>query len=165
MQDVVEPFAHLLLLEELFKRQAKPVDDENRADRQLKMARDLLLKLGSLPETQRRPAANWIGYVLREHGENVDLLAALPFLLKHLPVELEARVKTTVEREQGYQRLALRELQQTAGSQSNLIYLKGELHRRLGEYPQARAAYGEAAKHQSKEWLAKWIKEQSALLP
>lgn len=154
------------VLEGLFKDQLPPKPDENPADLRLKLARQFLARLEGLAPAQQPPVAAWIGYTLREHGENLELLKALPSLQKFLPSDrLEERVKKTVEREQNYQKLALKELarQPKAENQANLLYLKGELHRRLGQNSEARGAYQQASQKSPPDWLKVWIREQTAL--
>lgn len=149
---------------------------KNPSDEDIELALALLPKLPTLEPKARRSTAAGIGYLLRTRGEHEALLAALPALGKAFPADvwakLEPEVRASIALERSYQSRSLAAFQQAlAGRQekpeerASLLFLTGELHRRLGAWDLARAQYDAATSAEGKpKWIDALVKKQRAAL-
>jgi hypothetical protein len=158
-------------LESLSKVMPEPKesDKQDRSQLRIDMARQLIGQLGTLAPPQDRAAAVWAAYTLRRHGEN-DLIAAnWPLLKAHWGEgpDLSQTIATSADLEKHYLALALESLQQhLQGSPEpkvHLVYLCGELQRRLGHPAEAVPLFEKALQLKPGEDLKNWIQAQQAL--
>jgi hypothetical protein len=142
----------------------QPTQESNPSDQRIQWATDLLPRVATLPEPQARIAAIWSSYTLREHGENELLLRSWPSLKAHFSSDPTPALQKSVELEKHYQALALDSLTQAIQSEpkANLVYLAGELNRRLGKAQEARQRYDQALTLNPPDWFQEWIKQQKA---
>lgn len=137
----------------------------NPSEERIGIARVLLAKLSELNPQDRPAAGAWAGYVLRGHGENSDLLVAAPDLARILADPRLAReIQATVERERGYLQRALDLMPALLAKPDlkervNMVYLKGELCRRLGRKNEARASFHEALRCSPPRVIKDWIED------
>ncbi len=113
---------------------------------------------------------------LRQYGEYTETRSALSVLRTVMPGEqysrLERLTDDSIAREQGFQSRALALFEkviptkQDAEEKASLVYLCGELHRRLGNWDKARSCYGQCLAIEGRpDWLEPLAKEQRGLLP
>ena len=114
--------------------------------------------------------------MLRDHGENTDVLCLLPLLQplmeKQQYAELSRALLESIYRERSFQTRAVAllenaaRLEKDAKKRSTLLYLCAELHRRLENWDQARSFFQDCAQSKAApDWLPTYVKEQQALLP
>ena len=114
--------------------------------------------------------------MLRDHGENTDVLRLLPLLDPLMEEQQYAGLRrallTSIQRERSFQTRAVALFENAARSENDaeqkaiLTYLCGELHRRLENWDRARTFFRNCAQLKSPpDWLPSYITEQQALLP
>lgn len=157
----------------LIREAGQTAPDQNRADAELALSRQALANLDKFPADKRGLVVGTAAFLLRAHGENVDVLAALDSYEPTGPTaenwkSVAAETREAIALERTYQAKALASLNEAiAASQEPavLIYLTGELHRRMGDRDAARAAYARAASEKGlPDWLKTWVTEQAALV-
>ncbi len=146
----------------------------NRADGEVAAARKAVADLSVFPADKRQLVAGTAAYLLRNHGENADLLKFLEVYQPEGPIaetwrSVVEETRQVVGLERTYQEKALASLQDAIAQQSQddqvvLTYLCGELLRRMGKSADARAHYEKASTMEPPEWLQDWIKEQIKLV-
>jgi len=112
----------------------------------------------------------------RSYGENTEAKRVLAVLRPAMPKEafdkLEKSVSSSIELEGRYQLQALGHFEtvvkeeKDAAQKAVVLYLCGELNRRLGRWAEAKKFFEAAEKEKgAPEWLAGWLKEQKQRLP
>lgn len=141
-----------------------PDEGGNRADAEVLLARRALADLDKFPADQRQVVAGTAAFLLRSHGENEELLAFLSGYHPDVPWPVQ-ETREAIALERGYQEQVLAALAQVKEPKPVLVYLTGELYRRMGEKEKAREAYTRAQGMKDlSETLEVWIPQQLKLL-
>lgn len=151
----------------------KLAEADNPPDATVSLAESLVQKARKTPAQGRRFPGLLAVYLLRNHGENEAALDALALLKDGLGADqfetLQKSLTASIERERSYQRRALDLLRQALVEEkalpqkATMIYLCGELCRRLGEKKDARTFFDEVRKNkEANDRLREWAKEQAA---
>lgn len=151
-----------------------PGESRNRADAEVAAARKAVADLSAFPAEKRQMVAGTAAFLLRSHGENVDLLKFLEAYQPEGPMadnwrSVVEETRQVVALERTYQEKALASLQDAIAQRGQddqvvLTYLCGELLRRMGKNADARAYYDKASMMKPPEWLQDWIGEQIKLV-
>lgn len=162
---------HFFALRRLYTEQyqVQLPDTRNDADLDVALAEALLKQLPQTDAGSRTEMANFIGFVLFEHGDNAPLLQSLKALQPDAGKRTAAH--KAVELENHYYQLALAEFQQASAEPSHtmpasvLFYYQGEIQRRLGHAPEAKQAFDRVLQDANAEpVLLKWAREQESRL-
>lgn len=147
----------------------------NDAAARAELGRYLAQRLDASPEEKRLGLGLLAIELLREHGENPLALETMNKLKGLLPDEdfqkLQRRLTESIALEQNYQKKALSFLEKAAEDEKTpaehraiLLYLCGELNRRLGQGKEARSWFEKARQHKEPEWIQKLTDRQMQLL-
>jgi len=152
------------------------VVNENRADYETGLGRELAL-IGKRNEGEPRKLAAYAAIsLLMAHGENGSVYEILS-MLKTVETEkkflsFERAVKESIVLEQLFQAKAIPFMETAVQKEGDniqkgiLMYECGELHRRVGNWDKARYFFELSERTPGlPEWLARWVKEQKGLLP
>ena len=149
--------------------------DAREASGQVAIARTLVEKVGTLKGDRKLQCSLAALCILRRHGENIEASAILDYLRPLLP-DLQFRefadsLRASIECEEYYQRLALKYFKRVLDAQAQpwldatVLYLCGELSRRLGNWRDALHYYTRAANsYNCSGDLASLIQQQSELV-
>lgn len=160
-----------VLLRDEFKKNSGEKKERNAALIEIESARSLW-KQAQNPKSQNRKLLLLTSlYVLRSHGENTDILSLLP-LLKDLLTEeeykrLEAYTTDSIFQERYYQKKVIKNFSEivpetkSLTKKSIIIYLLGELNRRLENWTDAKNYYEEALKfNETPDYIREYVESQ-----
>lgn len=150
----------------------------NRADYDFEIARKVEKKLEErrYKTLDRMLRLYLVAYLYRKHGELIPALAPIAKLdasrgENSVIDDAVAKMKKTIEREQGFLRRALPHFEKALESgrlapttKGEIAYVQGEIHRRLGDNVKARAAYDLALKTSPSKSLQQLATDQRATL-
>lgn len=149
--------------------------DGNPAKREVTVGRELFHKVLS-PSYLGNPAEPLAAiYLLRSHGENEEVLTLIPYVEQHLTMTafetLRDSLQNSIALERYYQRLAINYFTMAIKENDDcselplLLYLTGELNRRLGDYSEARRLFKLAIQQASiSDELDRLFRDQLALV-
>lgn len=150
-------------------------EGQNRAIRDVALARQLVPRLQSVPNGSRLCATLGVIILLRKHGElteAMDLCRLIEPLVSHENfMQFADSMRVSNERERRYQQIALTYIEKSFEEiapfegPAGRLYLAGELCRRLERYDKALQYFRQAAQANAiPEGLDEWIDEQQALV-
>ena len=151
----------------------KQEDKESLAEYGVRLGTELSHMLATVPDKDKRIVGLSAIGVLRGYGENALAEETLKRLDKWMPKKdfqaLEKQLSESIELERKYQKKALPLFEKLAADKSNedravLMYLCGELHRRLGQPKEALAWYDKALAEKGPDWLPELAKRQKNLI-
>ena len=156
-----------------YAEKIKKQDDESRAQHGVRLGTELSRMLETVPDKDKRIVGLSAIGVLRGYGENALAEDTLKRLGKSMPKKdfqsLEKQLSESIGLERTYQKKALPLFEKLAADKSNqqqavLMYLCGELHRRLGQPKEALAWYDKALAEKGPDWLPDLAKKQKQLV-
>lgn len=154
----------------LFARLEDP--ESNQAVEEVELAREMLQNLSQGEEQSWRDLV-LAGFMLRRHGEFAELEARLSLIESRLGADLRADLEASIALERQYLARALEVVDgemlgraaEGTPPQPILLYLSGELRRRLGRPEPAREQYLKAlADPELPERMRPWAQEQLKLV-